>query len=135
MAEQANKTKPSRFAEPPGGGRQDHDAMRAASMLPLAGPVDNDTQAASGGLELPGRERHVVEVETAAPCPEPIPGERDPANLTHREPGTFGGKFAGADTPPPSRSAWLDDATAFEDAWEGGGNVPGHGKRDDDVTP
>jgi hypothetical protein len=60
---------------------------------------------------------------------EPIPGERDPNNLTHREPGAIGGHFTGADTPAPDPHAWLDDVTAGEHEKEGGGAAadrPGH---------
>jgi hypothetical protein len=51
----------------------------------------------------------------------PIPGERDPSTLTHREPGAVGGQFAGADIPAPNPKEWLDDRTAREHAREGGG--------------
>ena len=54
----------------------------------------------------------------------PIPGERDPDNLTSREPGAVGGQFTGADIPPESHLEWLDEATAEEHAHEGG--LPGH---------
>ena len=53
-------------------------------------------------------------------APGPIPGERDPANLTSREPGAVGGQFTGADIPPESHLEWLDEATAEEHAHEGG---------------
>lgn len=51
---------------------------------------------------------------------ERIPGERDPENLTHREPGAMGGQATGADIPPDAQLPWLDDATAEERAREGG---------------
>ena len=50
-----------------------------------------------------------------------IPGERDPSTLTHREPGTMGGQFAGADVPSPDPKNWLDERTAREHTREGGG--------------
>ena len=50
-----------------------------------------------------------------------IPGERDPTTLTHREPGTMGGQFAGADVPSPDPKNWLDEPTAREHTREGGG--------------
>ena len=54
--------------------------------------------------------------------PDPmIPGERDATTLTHREPGAVGGRFNGADVPPPDAKAWLDEPTAREHAREGGG--------------
>lgn len=51
---------------------------------------------------------------------QPIPGERDPANLTTREPGAVGGQFTGADIPPNEQLPWLDAVTADEHAHEGG---------------
>jgi hypothetical protein len=51
---------------------------------------------------------------------QPIPGERDPDNLTTREPGAVGGRFTGADIPPDDHLPWLDRATAEEHAREGG---------------
>ena len=53
------------------------------------------------------------------PHHEPIPGERDPSNLTHREPGSMGGLF-GEDIPPSRNLPWLDAVTASEHAHEGG---------------
>ena len=53
--------------------------------------------------------------------PDPmIPGERDPGNLTHREPGAIGGQFSGGDI-PAAAADWLDERTALEHAREGGG--------------
>jgi hypothetical protein len=49
-----------------------------------------------------------------------IPGERDPRNLTHREPGAVGGQFTGADI-PAGPAEWLDDVTMHERVREGGG--------------
>ena len=87
--------------------RQDHDTMRAASMQPVSGPASIDTLAAAGGLEVPGREAHPPDAPAAAPVPEPIPGQRDPNTLTHRQPGAVGGQFSGGDTPSPGK--WMDD--------------------------
>src|SRR5688572_18191787 len=42
---------------------------------------------------------------------QPIPGERDPHNLTTREPGAVGGQFTGADIPPADHLPWLDRVT------------------------
>ena len=54
-------------------------------------------------------------------APNPvIPGERDPSNLTHREPGAVSGQFAGGDIPGEAAD-WLDDRTAHDRAREGGG--------------
>lgn len=49
-----------------------------------------------------------------------IPGERDPSNLTHREPGAISGQFSGGDI-PAAASDWLDERTSHERAREGGG--------------
>lgn len=126
-------TRPSnhdrRAAEPPGGGRQDHDVMHHAAMRPVSGPASTDTLAAGGGLGIPGREPHPELAHGAqdadAQCQprELIPGEYDASTLTHREPGAMGGQFAGADVPSPDPHAWLDERTAFEHAREGGGGA------------
>lgn len=69
-----------------------------------------------GTMSDPGRRFHSDH--------DPIPGERDPANLTSREPGAVGGQFTGADIPPEPHLEWLDEATAEEHAHEGG--LPSH---------
>lgn len=105
--------------------RQDHEAMRAAAQKPVSGPASSPALAASGGLEVPGREpaRSARQVPPSLPARvEPIPGERDPTTLTHREPGAMGGRFSGDDTPPPDRRTWLDEETAREHRREGGGS-------------
>ena len=107
---------------PPGDGRQDHDAMRAASIRPVSGPASTDALAAIGGLEVPAHEAHPeLAPPPARSAREPIPGERDATTLTHREPGAMGGQFTGADTPSPDPRAWVDEETAREHAREGGG--------------
>ena len=68
------------------------------------------------------RESLVQLAPWAQPGHEPIPGERDPSTLTHREPGAVSGQFAGADI-PPQRPDWLDRRTAFEHELEGGGDA------------
>jgi hypothetical protein len=131
------QTNPSHEAvEPPGGGRQDHDVMRAAAMRKVSGPGSTDTLAAIGGLDVPGHEAHPELANhphgsdfggdaPGGPAPhEPIPGERDATTLTHREPGAVGGQFAGANVPAPDTHAWMDERTAGEHAREGGGAVP-----------
>ena len=77
----ADTTKPhtAQPGEPPHGGRQDHDVMRAASLRPVTGPASVDDQASIGGLDVPAHESH----PELAPPPkgsrrEPIPGEREP---------------------------------------------------------
>jgi hypothetical protein len=114
-----NQTKTEQGA-PPGGGRQDHDAMRAASMRPVAGPASNDLLAAGGGLNVPGGDReHHVDVPDTAAVREPIPGERDATTLTHREVGAMGTLF-NANAPQSSNST-LDEETLHDREIEGGG--------------
>ena len=114
--------------------------MRDASLLPVSGPASTDTLAASGGLDVPGREPHPElanardeSIERHEPEPvlhnEPIPGERDSTTLTHREPGAIGGRPSGDDLISPDRHAWLDEQTAFEHAKEGGGGTVKRSRR------
>jgi|SoiMethySBSTD1v2_1073268.scaffolds.fasta_scaffold00272_36 hypothetical protein len=63
----------------------------------------------------------MAEQDRSHPPHQPIPGERDPTNLTTREPGAVGGQFAGGDIPPSDHQEWLDEATATEHEVEGGG--------------
>ncbi len=110
--------------------------MRAASMRPVSGPASTDTLAASGGTDVPGREPHPELASAAldahdageATVPEPIPGERDPGNLTQREPGSMGGQFAGADI-PAAGGGTMDERTMLERAREGGGHDAARGTR------
>jgi hypothetical protein len=52
---------------------------------------------------------------------ERIPGERDPENLTVRQPGSIGGRASGADTPSTDPHHVMDDATIHDRTLEGGG--------------
>ena len=102
---------------------QNHDAMRAASERPVSEPASTEMLAASGGLELPGRERPAstlpfIGVDRAA-AHEPIPGEHDATTLTHREPGAIGGAFNGADN--VSGDTATAPETVRERIREGGG--------------
>jgi hypothetical protein len=100
-------------AEPPHGGRTDHETMRSAAMRRTSGPGGDDALAAIGGVELPGRESHVELIPPDEPVSEPvhemIPGEYDGTTLTHREAGAMGGQFSGADLPPDGVP--VDDVT------------------------
>jgi hypothetical protein len=98
MAED-DRSQPTQPLSPPGGGRQDHEAMRTAASLPVSGPASSETLAAGGGLEVPGREAHPPGGIGGSAAEEPIPGERDPQVLTRRTPGAMGGGFAGHDPP------------------------------------
>lgn len=110
-------------AEPPAGGWQDHDAMRAGAMRPVSGPASTDAVAATGGLNVPGGDpvaTSTIDVPTVAPVHEPIPGEYDRTTVTHREPGAMGTSFGEA-TPSPDPHTWLDDETVHDRKLEGGG--------------
>lgn len=111
-------------AQPPAGGRQDHEAMRAASLWPVTGPASSDVLAASGGLNLPGNEPEHQVVAEPAPVPEPIPGERDPSALTHRQPGAMTTAF-NAGVPQPATSTLTDD-DLHDRLLEGGGQAHDH---------
>ena len=106
---------------PPGGGRWDHEAMRDASLRPVSGPASTDTLAASGGLELPAHRAPRARVGSASVVDEPIPGARDASTLTHRQPGSIGGRFSGADTPSVDATHLLDEDTIHDRELEGGG--------------
>ena len=123
MADMHDAERPRPAAEPPAGGRQDHDAMRAAARRPLEVSDDEEmaVMAAGGGLELPGRERQPSEVPATDHVPEPIPGERDASTLTTREPGAMGARISGEDVPSPDPRSWMDEATTHERELEGGG--------------
>ena len=118
----ADDIRHERGLTPPGGGRWDHEAMQEAAQRPISGPGSTDTLAASGGLELPAhREGRPRALATAVD--EPIPGERDQSTITWRQPGSIGGQFSGADTPPTDPSHLMDEATLRDRALEGGGRA------------
>jgi hypothetical protein len=106
---------------PPGGGRWDHETMREASLRPVSGPASTDTLAASGGLELPAHRAPRARRVPASVAEEPIPGARDASTLTYRQPGSIGGRFSGADTPPADPTRLLDEDTIHDRELEGGG--------------
>ena len=97
--------------------------MRAASMQPVSGPASTDDLAASGGMQVPGREPHGAHVtpDTISPAHEPIPGERDASTAMHRQPGAMGGHFAGGDNAIGNTDETLTDAGREEAARNGGG--------------
>jgi hypothetical protein len=133
MAESTRETK-THPAEPPAGGHQDHDAMRAASMRPVSGPAATDRLAASGGLNVPGNDPTAaaqIDVPTADPVNEPIPGERDASTLMHRQPGSMGSAF-GAGMPQPSST--MDEQTLHDRLLEGGGQAHQHHRADESKT-
>ncbi|HVZ21906.1 MAG TPA: hypothetical protein VG871_12620 [Vicinamibacterales bacterium] len=117
-------------AGPPGGGEQDHEAMRVAAMLPVTpGTASTDALATTGGLNVPGGDpaettRLASGLVATSARHEPIPGERDPSNLTHREKGARGVPFWGEDTHVDLEQT-MDAQTRRERATEGGGGLKG----------
>ncbi len=108
-------------AAPPGRGEQTHDTMHADASRVVTGPASTPTLSAGGGLEVPGREPHPHTVTDEILAHEPIPGERDPGTLTHREPGAMG-TFSGAELPPGDARALLTDDDVDELHRDGGGH-------------
>ena len=97
---------------------QNHTVMQEGAMRPVTGAAATDALAASGGLELPGQQARPHRIGSGAATHEPIPGERDPATLTHREVGALG-TASGAGLPAAAAGS-LDDEGA-EEARRGGG--------------
>ena len=95
--------------------------MREASLRPVSGPASTDTLAASGGLELPAHRAPRARSGPASLAEEPIPGERDASTLMYRQPGSIGGRFSGADTPPVDPTRLMDEQTIHDRELEGGG--------------
>jgi hypothetical protein len=98
---------------------QNHTLMQEGAMRPVSGPAASDALAASGGLELPGQQVRPHGIGTGAATHEPIPGERDPGTLTHREAGALG--THNGEQLPPAAGASLDADAAEEARREGGG--------------
>ena len=117
---QSNRIHEVAGAMPPGRGEQTHEVMQADASRPISGPASTNTLAAGGGLEVPGREPHPRIVEHETLSHEPIPGERDPATLTSREPGAIG-TLSGAELPPTEARALLSADDIEELRREGGG--------------
>jgi hypothetical protein len=86
---------------------QNHETMRAAAQTAVTGPAASPLVSNLAGLEVPGGEPHPI-----APADdgahEPIPGERDPGNLTHREAGAIG-RSPASDAPAGDAAALLSD--------------------------
>lgn len=107
---------------------QSHEAMRAAAMRPTKASTTTPVTAAGGGLELPGREQSDAALPFVGIDPtrehEPIPGERDPATLTQREPGAMTAPFNGVDLDvPDGLESTMDAMTVRERVREGGGLI------------
>jgi hypothetical protein len=120
MADSNRPTHEVSGATPPGRGEQTHDVMQADASRPVTGPASTDTLAAGGGLEVPGREPHPYALGHETLSHEPIPGERDPATLTAREPGAIG-TASGADLPTADPRASLTEDDLEELRRDGGG--------------
>lgn len=137
MANKQNTDEAAREgATPPGGGETNHQTMRASAQRTISGPGAADFLAASGGLDIPGSDSGkgtgALRGESPLTDPanltprlgpdhEPIPGERDPNNLTGSQTGTIGGGGAAAHNPWPNRATGMDDETVAERQREGGG--------------
>jgi hypothetical protein len=92
-----------------------HDVMQRAAERPITGEGATATVAASGGLEVPGRELHGLTDVVASSGHELIPGEREQDTalmMSH----AFGEEQAGFDI-----ESTLDEETRHEHAREGGG--------------
>lgn len=120
MADSNRPTHEVTGAMPPGRGEQTHQVMQADASRPVTGPASTATLAAGGGLEVPGREAHPYAVEHETLLHEPIPGERDPATLTTREPGAIG-TSSGAELPEADPRASLSEDHIEELRRDGGG--------------
>ena len=121
MADSDKPTHEVAGATPPGRGEQTHEPMQADASRVVTGPASTDTLSAGGGLEVPGREPHPYAVRHETLLHEPIPGERDPATLTKREPGAIG-TLSGAELPPGDPRASLSEDDIDELHREGGGH-------------
>jgi len=121
-------------ATPPGRGETNHETMPNRQRRTISGPGAADFLASSGGLDLPGTDpgkgsalRNDATITDASRLTpnlgghEPIPGERDPNNLTGSQTGTIGGGGFEAHNPSPNRATGMDDRTIAEHRKEGGG--------------
>jgi hypothetical protein len=103
--------------------RMDHEAMRRLSELPISGPAATPTLAASGGLEVPGREPHAHDAPSQPQTREPIPGEHDHSAEPSTPAGTVGTTGYGADLPVSDTDPTIDDETKRQVRWEAGGKT------------
>jgi hypothetical protein len=88
---------------------QNHEVMRAAAQTAVSGPAASDLVSNLAGLAVPGGEPHPIELHEDGAVHEPIPGERDPETLTHREPGAIGRTPADDLRPVDPRSTLSED--------------------------
>ena len=120
MADSSKPTHEVAGATPPGRGEQTHETMRGDASRLVMGPASAPTLASGGGLEVPGGEPHPDVVQRETLSHEPIPGERDRATLTAREPGAIG-TFAGGELPRSDARALLSEDDIEELRRDGGG--------------
>ena len=66
-------------------------------------------------------EQHERRPEEEGFTGERIPGERDAGTLTHRQPGSIGGRFSGDDALSSKAEDRMDAATIADRKREGGG--------------
>ena len=106
--------------------RTNHDVMQRAAERPITGAEETTTVAASGGLDIPGREFHPSHDLTSSNTREPFPGERELDTLMPTTHGIIGGTGYGDEAPASNLSDTMDEATRREHAREGGGGNGGH---------
>ena len=86
---------------------QNHETMRAAAQTAVVGPAATPLVSNLAGLEVPAGESHPIAPSEDAPH-EPIPGERDPGNLTHRQAGAIG-RSPASDAAPDTAPLLTED--------------------------
>ena len=121
MADSSKPTHEVAGATPPGRGEQTHETMRGDASRLVTGPASTPTLARErrhSRCRDASRTLTLVQRETLSH--EPIPGERDPATLTAREPGAIG-TFAGGELPRADARALLSEDDIEELRRDGGG--------------
>ena len=106
--------------------RTNHDVMQRAAERPITGMGATSTIAASGGLDIPGREIHPSQDVTASSRRESFPGERELDTLVPTTHGIIGGTGYGDEAPGSNLADTMDEATKREHTREGGGGNGGH---------
>jgi hypothetical protein len=106
--------------------RTNHDVMQRAAERPITGTGATSTIAASGGLDVPGREIHPTQDVTANSTREPFPGEREVDTLMPTTQGIMAGTGYGDEAPASDLTNTMDETTKREHAREGGGGNGGH---------
>ena len=105
---------------------QNHEVMRAAAQTAVRGPAASSVVSNLAALGVPGGEPHPIDVSAEGEVHEPIPGERDPETLPHREPGAIG-RSPADDAPNAGAGVALTD-DEIEELRRDAGGVPTHKK-------